>query len=73
MSGGSSAVPTGSAGIVRKPLDPTGTISAGGEEWSARSADNRSIERGTAVRIVQREGLTLVVEPEASSSSQSSS
>jgi membrane-bound serine protease (ClpP class) len=73
MAGTAGAVPPGSAGIVRKPLDPTGTISAGGEEWSARSADNRSIERGTAVRIVQRDGLTLVVEPEASSSSQSSS
>jgi len=73
MAGTAAAVPPGSAGIVRRPLDPTGTISAGGEEWSARSADSRSIERGTAVRIVSRDGLTLVVEPEASSSSQSSS
>jgi len=73
MAGTAAAVPPGSAGVVRRPLEPTGTISAGGEEWSARSVDDRPIERGTAVRIVKRDGLTLVVEPEASSSSQSSS
>jgi len=71
MAGSAGAVPPGSLGVVRRPLDPSGSIYAGGEEWSARSADNSAIERGASVRIVSREGLTLVVEPDASSSSQS--
>jgi len=70
MAGGS-AVPPGSAGVVRRPLEPSGSIYAGREEWSARSADNRPIERGAAVKVIAREGLTLVVEPDAASSSQS--
>ena len=64
MAGTAAAVPPGSTGVVRRPLEPTGSIYAGGEEWSARSADDRPIERGTPVRIVKREGLTLVVEPD---------
>jgi membrane-bound serine protease (ClpP class) len=71
MAGTSAAVPPGSSGVVRRPLEPSGSIYAGGEEWSARSADDTPIERGAAVRVVAREGLVLVVEPEASSSSQS--
>jgi len=70
MAGGGS-VPPGSVGVVRRPLEPSGSIYAGGEEWSARSADDRPIERGAPVKIVAREGLTLVVEPDAASSSQS--
>jgi membrane-bound serine protease (ClpP class) len=70
--GGTSSVPPGSLGVVRKPLEPLGSVLAGGEEWSARSADSRPLHRGVPVRIVARDGLTLVVEPEASSSAQSS-
>ena len=68
--GESGAVPAGSLGVVRRPLEPSGSIYAGGEEWSARSANNQPIERGASVRVLSREGLTLVVEPDASSSSQ---
>jgi membrane-bound serine protease (ClpP class) len=68
---GSAAVPPGSAGVVRRPLEPSGSVYAGGEEWSARSADNQPIERGSPVKVVARDGLTLVVEPDAASSSQS--
>ena len=68
---GGPAVPPGSTGVVRRPLEPSGSIYAGGEEWSARSADNRSIERGAAVKVVARDGLTLVVEPDTASSTQS--
>jgi membrane-bound serine protease (ClpP class) len=50
-------------GEVRRPLAPVGSVYAGGEEWSARSADERPIRRGMPVRIVGQEGLTLVVEP----------
>ncbi|HUG30385.1 MAG TPA: nodulation protein NfeD [Candidatus Limnocylindria bacterium] len=58
----------GSTGEVRSPLSPIGSVVAGGEEWSARTADGRTLERGTPVRIVKVEGLTLTVEPDASSS-----
>jgi membrane-bound serine protease (ClpP class) len=50
-------------GVVRRPLDPLGSVYLGGEEWSARSADDRPLERGTAVRVLRHEGLTLVVTP----------
>jgi membrane-bound serine protease (ClpP class) len=50
-------------GEVRRPLTPIGSVYAGGEEWTARSADERPLTRGTPVKIVGQEGLTLVVEP----------
>lgn len=50
-------------GEVRRPLDPLGSVYAGGEEWTARTADDRPLPRGTPVRILRQEGLTLVVEP----------
>ena len=55
-------------GEVRSPLSPLGSVIAAGEEWSARSADGQPLERGTHVRVVKVEGLTLTVEPDASSS-----
>ncbi len=58
----------GAPGEVRSPLSPIGSVVAGGEEWSARTADGRSLERGTPVRVIKVEGLTLTVEPDASSS-----
>ena len=50
-------------GEVRRPLTPLGSVYAGGEEWTARASDERSLDRGTPVHILRREGLTLVVEP----------
>jgi membrane-bound serine protease (ClpP class) len=58
------ALPAGTIGEVRKPLAPLGSIFAGGEEWSARTVDERSLPRGAAVRVVRTDGLTLVVEPD---------
>jgi len=58
----------GTVGQVRSPLSPIGSVLAAGEEWSARSADGRSLDRGTPVRVIKVEGLTLTVEPDASSS-----
>jgi membrane-bound serine protease (ClpP class) len=63
-----SPIPLGTPGEVRAPLSPLGSVIAGGEEWTARTADGRSLERGTPVRVVKVEGLTLTVEPDASSS-----
>jgi membrane-bound serine protease (ClpP class) len=53
----------GTIGEVRRALAPIGTVYAAGEEWSARTASAEVIPRGTAVRVMAQEGLTLVVEP----------
>jgi membrane-bound serine protease (ClpP class) len=60
---------TGVAGVVRSPIEPLGSVYVAGEEWSARSTDGRPLERGTPVRVVDTDGLTVIVEPEPSSSS----
>ena len=60
----------GSIGEVRHPLDPIGSVYVGGEEWSARSADDQVMPRGTPVRVVSREGLTVIVEADPSAASQ---
>jgi membrane-bound serine protease (ClpP class) len=66
IAGGHAAL--GAMGEVRSPLRPIGSVLAAGEEWSARTADGQSLERGTPIRVVKVDGLTLTVEPEASSS-----
>jgi membrane-bound serine protease (ClpP class) len=55
-------VPSGTQGSVRRDLVPSGTVYASGEEWTARTADGGSLDRGTPVRIVGHDGLTLIVE-----------
>jgi membrane-bound serine protease (ClpP class) len=61
---GSAVLPPGALGIVRRPLEPVGSIHAAGEEWTARSANDRPIERGTPVKVVAVDGLTVLVEPD---------
>lgn len=56
----------GTLGEVRRPLEPLGSIYASGEEWSARTVDERPLPRGTPVHVVGTEGLIVVVEPEPS-------
>jgi len=58
------SVPIGSIGQVRQPLMPIGSVYAVGEEWSARSADEAPLDRGTPVRVVGTDGLTVLVEPD---------
>jgi membrane-bound serine protease (ClpP class) len=60
---GEEALPVGTLGEVRHPLAPLGSVYAGGEEWTARSADGRTVERDAPVRVVARDGLIVVVEP----------
>jgi membrane-bound serine protease (ClpP class) len=60
---GGGMLPVGIQAEVRRPLEPVGSVYAAGEEWSARSADDRRLERGTPVRVVRQDGLTLIVEP----------
>jgi membrane-bound serine protease (ClpP class) len=57
------AMPADVLGEVRRPLAPIGSVYAAGEEWTARTPDERPLPRGTSVRIVRKEGLTLIVEP----------
>lgn len=56
-------LPSNAVGEVRRPLSPIGSVYAGGEEWTARAVDERTIDRGTPVRVIRTDGLTLVVEP----------
>jgi membrane-bound serine protease (ClpP class) len=56
------AVRAGTVGEVRDPLAPIGTVYADGEEWTARSADEAALQRGTPVRVIRQDGLTLIVE-----------
>ena len=58
----------GSLGSVRRPLEPLGSVYVAGEEWTARAAGDVPLGRGVPVRVVGVDGLTLVVEPDASSS-----
>ena len=55
--------PPGAPGVVQAPLTPTGTVLLGGETWSARTADRRTLDRGTRVRLQSFDGLVAVVEP----------
>jgi membrane-bound serine protease (ClpP class) len=65
------ALPAGAEAIVRRPIEPVGSIYVAGEEWSARSADGRPLERGVPVRVVRTDGLTAIVEPDPSPTSAS--
>jgi membrane-bound serine protease (ClpP class) len=53
----------GAMAQVRASLAPLGVVYAGGEEWSARTVDGALVAPGTTVRVVGRDGLTLIVEP----------
>ena len=66
-----SALAQGGTAVVRRPIEPLGSIYAAGEEWSARSTDGRPLQRGVAVTVVRMDGLVAIVEPTASSSSAS--
>ena len=52
---------TGLMGTALTALDPRGQIKVKGEIWNARSLDGR-IEKGCRVKIVDMEGLELLVE-----------
>jgi len=51
----------GQIGEVRTPLDPIGSAYVAGELWTARS--NVRVEVGSHVRVLDRDGLMLIVEP----------
>jgi Membrane-bound serine protease (ClpP class) len=52
----------GETGEVQADLVPTGTVYVGGESWTARTSNGQSVARGSHVRVIRQEGLTLIVE-----------
>ena len=56
----------GQVGLVKRPLEPQGTIQLAGDLWQAR-ADGQaiSIPAGRLVRVERAEGLVLIVSPES--------
>jgi membrane-bound serine protease (ClpP class) len=55
----------GALGTVQVDLDPQGKVFVHGEIWSARSV--QTIPAGSRVKVLEVDGLTLVVEPAANS------
>jgi membrane-bound serine protease (ClpP class) len=53
----------GAIGVVREPLDPTGYVFVNGELWRAHSSGG-TILIGDFVRVIEVDGLTLLVTPE---------
>lgn len=51
----------GVEGVVLRRLDPSGTVRIGGERWNAVAEGDRTIDAGERVRVVGRDGMTLVV------------
>lgn len=54
----------GKRGIVIKDIDPIsgkGQVKIGTEVWSAKSEDNRKIEKGLEVEILEIDGVKVVV------------
>ena len=68
--GSASSVAPGVTGVVRRSIEPLGSVYLAGEEWSARTADGQPLERGVPVRVVRTDGLIVIVEADPSSSSQ---
>jgi membrane-bound ClpP family serine protease len=65
-SGGSSGVDGihGALGVVTQPLTPSGYVRLGSERWKAELVCGSGAALvGSAIRVVEVRGLTLVVEP----------
>ena len=56
----------GKEGIVIEdinPIEATGQIKVGGERWSATCKGNNTILKKTVVKIIEVDGVKLLVEP----------
>ena len=51
----------GRTAVALTALSPRGTVSISGEEWTAVTSDERSLEKGTEVKIVDQDGLVVTV------------
>jgi membrane protein implicated in regulation of membrane protease activity len=55
---------TGAIGVARQGLDPSGYVSVGAELWNAELApESAPVTPGSAVRVLEVRGFTLLVEP----------
>ncbi len=64
--GGSSGVDGihGALGVVTQPLVPSGYVRLGSELWKAELVcGSGTVSVGSAIRVVELRGLTLIVEP----------
>jgi len=52
----------GKEGVVKKRLDPTGSVQLNAELWTAESLTSEMIPAGVSVRVVEVRGLKLMVE-----------
>ena len=52
----------GAIGEVRQDLDPVGSIYVARESWTARLRGSGIAPRGSRVKVVRQEGLTLIVD-----------
>jgi membrane-bound ClpP family serine protease len=53
----------GARGHVQKTLNPIGTVYVRGESWTARASSDTPLTEGMEIMVVERDGLTLLVEP----------
>jgi membrane protein implicated in regulation of membrane protease activity len=54
----------GALGVVTQPLVPSGYVRLGSELWKAELASGSEVVSvGSAIRVVELRGLTLIVEP----------
>ena len=51
----------GLTAVAVTALSPSGTVTLGGEEWTAVTSDERPVEQGTEVEIIKQDGLVLTV------------
>ena len=61
---GTSETLIGSSVLVTDALAPMGEVYAAGENWTARTSDRSSVDVGSNVRVVDVDGVTLVVQVE---------
>jgi membrane protein implicated in regulation of membrane protease activity len=55
---------TGALGVVTQPLVPAGYVRLGPELWKAELVNgSEDVSVGSAIRVVEVRGLTLIVEP----------
>ncbi|HOQ10500.1 MAG TPA: nodulation protein NfeD [Syntrophomonadaceae bacterium] len=50
-------------GVAATELNPRGLIRISGEIWQAETKDGNTVKEGELVRVVERKGLLLLVEP----------
>jgi len=59
---------SGLSGTTLETLAPQGTVRVRGQTWKGRSNASQTIPAGHRVRVVERQGLTLVVRPDEEAS-----